>query len=93
METKNEIEKWHAIGSSVWSEYGCICVSINTRKNADLIAAAPELLEALKAAVDCKMVPITSAKDGGAAKHSIQVQVADQIRAAIAKATGVDNGN
>lgn len=53
-----------------------------------LIAAAPELLEALKAAIDCGMVPITSASEGGASKHSRQVQVADTIRAAIAKAEG-----
>lgn len=55
--------------------------------NARLIAAAPELLEALVAAVDCRMVPVSSAKDG-ACRHSRQVEVADMIRAAIAKATG-----
>ena len=49
---------------------------------------AQELYDALVAAVDCGMVPISSAKDGGAARHSRQVHVADQIRAAIAKATG-----
>lgn len=46
------------------------------------------LLSALEAAVECKMVPISSAKEGGAVRHSIQVQVADQIRDAIAKANG-----
>jgi hypothetical protein len=56
--------------------------------NARLAAAAPELLEALLAAVECGMVPISSAKDGGASAHSIQVRVADQIRAAIAKVMG-----
>jgi len=56
--------------------------------NAALIAAAPDLLEALKAAVECGMVPISSASEGGAAKHSIHVVVADQIRNAIAKAEG-----
>lgn len=50
--------------------------------------AAPDLLEALIAAVDCGMVPTSSISDGGANKHSIQVKVADQIRAAISKATG-----
>lgn len=56
--------------------------------NARLIAAAPELLEALQAAVECGLVPVSSAKDGGATRHSRQVHVADQIRAAISKAIG-----
>lgn len=56
--------------------------------NACLIAAAPEMLEAMQAAIDCEMVPVSSAADGGAVRHSRQVQVADMIRAAIAKATG-----
>ncbi|WNO06004.1 hypothetical protein [Rhodoferax mekongensis] len=60
----------------------------NDAANARLIAAAPELLEALKQAVDCGMVPKTSASESGASKHSRQVQVADMIRAAIAKAEG-----
>lgn len=58
------------------------------RANARLIAAAPDLLEALEAAVECGMVPRSSAKDGGATRHVWQVIVADQIRAAIAKAKG-----
>jgi len=53
-----------------------------------LIAAAPDLLEALKAAVDCGMIPTSSAIEGGAAKYGRQVVVADMIRAAIAKAEG-----
>lgn len=35
----------------------------------------------LQAAVDCGMVPKSSAADGGACRHSEQVRVADQIRA------------
>ena len=50
------------------------------------MAAAPDLLAALEAAVACGMVPISSAAEGGAVRHSKQVQVADMIRAAIAKA-------
>ena len=56
--------------------------------NARLIAAAPDMLEALEEAIKCGMVPSSSVKDGGAARHSRQVAVADMIRAAIAKATG-----
>jgi hypothetical protein len=56
--------------------------------NACLIKAAPDLLAALQAAVACRMVPVSSAKDGGASALSEQVRVADQIRAAIARATG-----
>ena len=56
--------------------------------NASLIAAAPELLDALQAAVGCGMVPASSASEGGAVRHAAQVHVADQIRAAIAKAIG-----
>lgn len=56
--------------------------------NARLIAAAPELLEALLEAVECGMVPVSSAKEGGASAFSAQVRCADRIRAAIAKATG-----
>ena len=56
--------------------------------DAHLIAAAPDLYEAIQAAIDCGMVPVSSAEDGGASKYSKQVQVADQIRAALAKARG-----
>ncbi|MDC7800258.1 hypothetical protein PQS91_10405 [Stenotrophomonas geniculata] len=56
--------------------------------DARLIAAAPELLDALIEAVECGMVPISSAKEGGASAFSAQVRCADRIRAAIAKATG-----
>jgi hypothetical protein len=56
--------------------------------NARLIAAAPELLGALQEAVDCGLVPTSSANDGGPNRHSRQVRCADMIRASIAKATG-----
>ena len=53
-----------------------------------LADAGEIMLEALKAAVDCGMVPKSSVAEGGANKHSEQVRVADMIRAAIAKAEG-----
>jgi hypothetical protein len=56
--------------------------------NAVLMQAAPELLEALEAAIECGMVPNTSAAEGGASRFSRQVVVADMIRAAIARARG-----
>lgn len=59
-----------------------------SKLNTQLAMAAPELVEALMEAVDCGMVPISSASEGGASKFSRQVIVADMIRAAIAKATG-----
>jgi hypothetical protein len=49
---------------------------------------AHKMLEALQAAIACGMVPSTSARDGGAAKFSEQVRVADMIRDAVAQAEG-----
>lgn len=60
-----------------------------TKANAHLIAAAPDMLAALEAAIECGMVPTSSAKEGGAMHYVRQAHVADQIRAAIAKAKGV----
>ena len=58
--------------------------------HANIMAAAPDLLEALQEAVECGMVPVSSAKNGGANSHVRQLHVADMIRAAIAKALGED---
>lgn len=60
----------------------------NAEANSRLISAAPDMAEALQAAIDCGMVPISSVKEGGAFRHSRQVEVADMIRAALAKARG-----
>ena len=57
--------------------------------DANLISAAPEMLEALEAAVECGMVPNSSWRPVGANSHHVrQAHVADMIRAAIAKAKG-----
>lgn len=47
-------------------------------------ATVAALVEALEAAVDCGLVPKSSAAEGGAMRFSRQVGVADQIRAALA---------
>ena len=51
-----------------------------------LVDRVKELEGALRDAVDCGMVPKSSAADGGASKYSAQVLVADRIRAALSKA-------
>lgn len=56
--------------------------------DARMIAAAPQLLEALEEAVASGMVPVSSAADGGAVAYSRVVRAADQIRAAIKAAKG-----
>ena len=57
-------------------------------EDAAIIAAAPDLLAALEAAIEHGMVPKSSASEGGAMRHASQVKCADQIRAAIKKARG-----
>jgi hypothetical protein len=57
-------------------------------EDARLIAAAPDMFAALEAAVECGMVPKTSAREGGAAAHARQTHVADMVRDALAKARG-----
>ena len=54
--------------------------------NARLISAAPEMYEALLAILP--FIPITSAREGGAARFSANVEAADKVRDAIAKAEG-----
>lgn len=69
---------WRAEGPSIWNDYGCVCVSVNTAANARLIAAAPELLEALQGVLRV------------ADRETIEF---DAARAAIAKALGNENAN
>jgi hypothetical protein len=59
------------------------------KANACLVAAAPELYQVLMDAIECGMVPKSSAKEeGGATRFSHQVAVADRIREVLAKARG-----
>lgn len=91
--SKHEDHSSSAVASICYSHTPCkfyIDDKGEAEATARLIAAAPELLEALHQAVECGMVPTSSTKDGGANKHVRQIQVADMIRAAIAKATGDD---
>jgi hypothetical protein len=52
----------------------------------DLILAAPDLLDALKAILP--FIPKSTVLDGGPNKYSAAVIAADKVRAAIAKAEG-----
>jgi hypothetical protein len=74
-------------GSENYPRQGAIVAEANAR----LIAAAPDLLYALMEAVASGLVPKTSASEGGASKYARQVLAADNIRTAIAKATGESN--
>ena len=85
-ELYGEIRQGHEAGAQICTFVDAETRDDQTKYNAFLVAAAPELLEALKAAIDCRMVPVSSASDGGVCKHFKQVIVADMIRAAIAKA-------
>lgn len=60
----------------------------NAVANAALIASAPDMYAALEAAIECGLVPKSSAHEGGAMRHVRQVEVADMIRAALSKARG-----
>lgn len=59
---------------------------VNRTNDAHLMAAAPDLLEALEAILP--FIPRTSASEGGASKYSENVKAADMVRAAINKARG-----
>jgi len=85
-EIEPEDKEWGAC--EVWAGDTLISSHTNGTANAAMSAAAPDLYAALQAAIDCGMVPKSSASEGGAMRHSRQVQVADMIRAALAKARG-----
>jgi hypothetical protein len=55
--------------------------------NAEWLEKVGPLAEAVEAAFACGMIPTTSAKEGGAARHSQQVRVADNLRAALSAIT------
>jgi chromosome segregation ATPase len=59
-----------------------MCIS-NANEANDLRQQRDRLAEAIQDAIDCGMIPITSAKEGGAAKYSIQVRTADKLREAL----------
>lgn len=56
-------------------------------RDAQWLEKVGPLAEAVEAAFACGMIPTTSANEGGAAKHSQQVRVADNLRAALAAIT------
>lgn len=75
-----EGDEWQDMGADKYFEagfaYGLSEVQKLEEKNKAMMLA-------IQAAIDCGMVPNSSAKEGGAAKHSIQVHVADQLRDAL----------
>lgn len=54
------------------------------RDHTKAIQQRDQMLKALQAAVECSMVPKSSAREGGAMAYARQAQVADMIRDAIA---------
>lgn len=70
-------------------EYDRVCrgfldtVAWRDERIKELEAQLERYREAVQAAIDCGMVPSSSAKDGGAAKYGEQVRVADMLRAAL----------
>jgi hypothetical protein len=97
VERDEQLEKGEVVG--VWLNIGSrhryiigtdglSCQGPEDEANARLIAAAPDMYDALKAAIASGMVPVSSVSEGGAVKYSAQVQAADLVRAAIAKAEG-----
>ena len=56
----------------------------HTKLIEQLLAVIELQRNAMQEAVDCGMVPTSSAKEGGAARHSQYVIVADKIRSALA---------
>ena len=86
---------WRANGDKIESTSGACRARIaiiddgagtNPAANAHLIAAAPELYEALQTILP--YVPISSASEGGAVARSGNVIAADKVRAALKKARG-----
>ena len=51
-----------------------------------VVLAAPAMMAAIQAAIDCGMVPNSSAKEGGASRFASQVIAADQLRDSLALA-------
>ena len=51
-----------------------------------VVLAAPAMMAAIQAAIDCGMVPNSSAKEGGADRFASQVLAADQQRDSLALA-------
>lgn len=70
----------------------CAGISTESLESNDLVkglaARHAAMRQAIKAAIECGMVPSSTAKNGGAAAHSRQAQVADMLRDAVKQAEG-----
>lgn len=51
-----------------------------------VVLAAPAMMAAIQAAIDCGLLPKSSAKEGGASRFASQVLAADQLRDSLALA-------
>lgn len=51
-----------------------------------MLMAAPKMQAAIQAAIDCGLVPTSTASEGGAGRFAQQVIVSDQLREALGKA-------
>jgi len=86
MRATGQVEKAEAFES-----IKCRIAALTAERDA-LRAKFEEARGAIQAAIDCGMVPTTSASEGGASRYAEQVIVADRLRQVIAKATGGDDG-
>lgn len=73
--------EWRAIGNSVFSQDGCICLGVSSAHNARLIAAAPELIALAERVARLN-------RDAGEIGAGMLAGLVDDARAAIAKVGG-----
>jgi len=95
VETEAELDRMHALQNQTarfrdqYMEALTSCRAENAKLEGEqawrirLQDELVELREAVQAAFDCGMIPHSTAAEGGAARYSEQVRVADMLRAAL----------